>query len=109
MITITNIARNKLKEIIIENTGKAAYLYLKSGGCNGFNYTFSVLKEDKKPAKIDEKYEINKKHNLYICGKSLMYVIGTTIDYKEDLMGSRFDFTNDKIMGKCGCGVSVNF
>ena len=69
----------------------------------------SVLKEDKNPEKIDEKYEINKKHNLYICGKSLMYVIGTTIDYKEDLMGSRFDFTNDKIMGKCGCGVSVNF
>ena len=37
-----------------------------------------------------------KKHNLYICGKSLMYVIGT-----------RIYFTNDKIMGKCGCGVSV--
>ena len=109
MITITNVAKHKLKNLIVNNSGKSAYLYLKSGGCNGFNYTFSVLKEDKNPEKIDEKYEINKKHNLYICGKSLMYVIGTKIDYKEDLMGSRFDFTNDKIMGKCGCGVSVNF
>ena len=43
MITITNIARNKLKNIITSNEGKAAYLYLKSGGCNGFNYTFSIF------------------------------------------------------------------
>ena len=31
------------------------------------------------------------------------------VDYKEDMMGSRFDFINDKIMGKCGCGTSFNF
>ena len=30
MITITNIAKNKLKELITTNTGRAAYLYLKS-------------------------------------------------------------------------------
>ena len=39
----------------------------------------------------------------------MLYVLGTTVDYKEDMMGSRFDFINDKIMGKCGCGTSVNF
>ena len=30
MITITNIAKNKLKELITTNTGRDAYLYLKS-------------------------------------------------------------------------------
>lgn len=38
-----------------------------------------------------------------------MYIIGTNIVYKEDIMGSRFDFTNDNISNKCGCGTSVNF
>ena len=109
MITITNIAKTRLKDIIRNNTGKAAYLYLKSGGCNGFNYTFSILEKDEKPEKIDEKIKIDDEHNLYICGKSMLYVLGTTVDYKEDMMGSRFDFINDKIMGKCGCGTSVNF
>ena len=37
-------------------------------------------------------FDKDDKHNLYICGKSLMYIIGSKIDYIEDLMGSRFDF-----------------
>ena len=42
MITITNIAKHKLKNLIVNNSGKSAYLYLKSGGCNGFNHTFDI-------------------------------------------------------------------
>ena len=38
-----------------------------------------------------------------------MFILRTKIDYIEDLMGTRFDFTNDKISSKCGCGTSVNF
>ena len=109
MITITNVAKHKLKNLIVNNSGKSAYLYLKSGGCNGFNHTFDILKKDEKLHKYDEKVNIDDEHNLYICGKSLLYIIGTQIDYIEDLMGSRFDLSNDNIAGKCGCGTSVNF
>ena len=42
MITITNIARQQIKGLIKNDGGKAAYLYLKSGGCNGFNHIFSI-------------------------------------------------------------------
>ena len=109
MITITNLAKHKIKNLITTNSGKSAFLYLNGGGCNGFNYIFSILNEDKKPSKLDEIHNIDDEHNLYICGKSLMFILGTNIDYIEDLMGSRFDFTNDNISSKCGCGTSVNF
>ena len=46
MITITNIAKTKLTELIKRN-GKSALLYLKSGGCNGFSYKFDILQSDK--------------------------------------------------------------
>ena len=82
MITITNIAKTRLKDIIRNNTGKAAYLYLKSGGCNGFNYTFSILEKDEKPEKIDEKIKIDDEHNLYICG------IGRENSVKRTLLDS---------------------
>jgi Fe-S cluster assembly iron-binding protein IscA len=36
-------------------------------------------------------------------------MLGTHIDYKQDIMGSRFDFYNENITNKCGCGSSVNF
>jgi Fe-S cluster assembly iron-binding protein IscA len=52
---------------------------------------------------------INQDKYLYLCNKSLMYIIGTKVDYIEDIMGSRFDFSNDQIYSKCGCGTSVNF
>ena len=107
MITITNIAKKNLINLI-QNNGKSAYLYLKGGGCNGFSYTFDILKEDKKPHKLDEIYNLGEK-NLYLCGKSIMYLIGTEIDYIEDIMGSRFNFKNENISSKCGCGTSFNF
>ncbi len=38
-----------------------------------------------------------------------MYLIGTKVDYIEDIMGSRFDFKNENIESKCGCGTSFSF
>jgi len=107
MITISNNAKNILKKLI-RNDGKAAYLYLKGGGCSGFNYKFKILSEDKKPFEYDDMIKIDE-YNLYLCSKSLIFMLGTHIDYKEDIMGSRFDFYNNNIVNKCGCGTSVNF
>ena len=107
MITITNIAKNKLINLI-KKDGKSAFLYLKGGGCNGFSYKFKILEEDKKPNKLDETIKIDN-YNLYLCNKSFMFLLGTNIDYIDDIMGSRFDFENDNIKSKCGCGTSFNF
>ncbi len=107
MIKISNIAKNKLIELI-EKEGNAAFLYLKGGGCNGFSYKFKILKNIKKPNKLDEEILINN-HKLYLCNKSLLWLMGTKIDYIEDIMGSRFSFENPKIESKCGCGTSFNF
>ena len=108
MITITNIAKTKLNELLTNNLGKALFLYIKGGGCHGFSFKFKVLSDDKKPSKNDEIIKVNN-HNLYVCGRSLLHIIGTKVDYIEDIMGSRFDFSNEKIESKCGCGTSVNF
>ncbi len=72
--------------------------------CNAEDRDYNISIEDTtyEVIKIDD-------YNMYLCRKSLMYIMGTTVDYKEDIMGSRFDFTNDQIDSKCGCGTSVNF
>lgn len=109
MITITNKAKQVLINLIQKHNSKSAYLYLKGGGCNGFSYKFKVLNNDDKPHKLDEIYYLdNGTHNLYLCNKSLLYLIGTKIDYVEDIMGSRFDFNNSNMQSKCGCGTSFN-
>lgn len=108
MINISNKAKNVLVNLIKEKNGSSAFLYLKGGGCNGFSYKFKILKEDKKPNKLDEIYKINN-YNLYLCNNSLIWLLGTEINYIEDIMGSRFDFKNSNIESKCGCGTSFNF
>lgn len=108
MITISQSAKNVLLNLIKKENGQAAFLYLKGGGCNGFSYKFKILQEDIKPKKLDETISIDSK-NLYLCHSSLMFLIGTKIDYIEDIMGSRFDFQNPAIESKCGCGTSFSF
>ena len=108
MITITNKAKDVLINLIKKDNGKSAFLYLKGGGCNGFSYKFKILNSDSKPNKLDEKFNIGK-YNLYLCNKSFMFLLGTNIDYIDDIMGSRFDFQNQNIDSKCGCGTSFNF
>ena len=107
MITLSNIAKNKLTNLIYQD-GKAAFLYLKGGGCNGFSYKFKILKHNIKPNKLDEIYKLDN-YNLYLCNKSLIFLLGTKIDYIEDIMGSRFSFENKNMDSKCGCGTSFNF
>ena len=107
MIKISQLAKKKLVQLI-KKENQSIFLYLKGGGCNGFSYKFKILKEDKKPNKLDEIYELDN-NNLYLCNSSFMFLLGTKIDYIEDIMGSRFDFQNPAIDSKCGCGTSFNF
>ena len=107
MITISFLAKKKLINLI-KKEGKSAFLYLKGGGCNGFSYKFKIMENDKKPNKMDEIFKIDN-YNLYLCNKSFMFLLGTHIDFIEDIMGSRFDFQNKNIENKCGCGTSFNF
>ena len=108
LVSISSLALGKIRNIIKSNNSQAILLSIKGGGCNGFNYQLTPLDENIKIDKLDEivKYD---DVNVHLCGRSLMYLMGTHIDYKTDIMGERFDFSNDNISSKCGCGTSFNF
>lgn len=109
MIKISRTAKNVLINLIKKQNASSALLYLKGGGCNGFSYKFKILKNTDKINKLDEKMSLETPIDLYLCNKSMMFLLGTEIDYIEDIMGSRFDFKNPLIESKCGCGTSFNF
>ena len=41
---------------------------------------------------------------IVICGSSLMYLIGTELKWKTDIMGSGIEFKNPNATSSCGCG-----
>ena len=75
---------------------------VKEGGCSGFSYNLDFNKE------ISDKDKIFKGHgvSLVIERKSLLYLMGTTLDFDGGLNGKGFIFSNPNAKETCGCGSS---
>ena len=115
MITLTEKAAKEIASTIqrrneeAEGSGeKPRPLYLrvgmKGGGCSGLSYTLDLADVR---ADSDEAWE---QHGVtVICDpKSLLYLDGTTVDYRDDLMQRGFVFNNPNATGCCGCGESFS-
>jgi iron-sulfur cluster assembly accessory protein len=103
-ISITNIAAGKVNEIRdaegIEGE-MALRLRVVGGGCAGFAYDlyFDAATE------MDKAFDCNGV-NVVVDQMSLMYLMGTEIDYVESLQGAGFKFNNPNVKSTCGCGSS---
>ena len=81
----------------------ALRLKVQGGGCSGFSYDlyFDQLAEGDRPFEV--------KGVKLICDEmSLMYLLGTEIDYVEGLHGAGFKFNNPNVKSTCGCGSSFS-
>tara|TARA_B110000971_G_C19980900_1_gene487290 strand:+ start:463 stop:792 length:330 start_codon:yes stop_codon:yes gene_type:complete len=77
----------------------------KGGGCNGFEYVLEPCAPD--VSKVEKQTESNGV-NVYTCNMSMLHLLGTTIDWSEDIMGSRFVFENPNAHSMCGCGATFS-
>ncbi|MEO1129256.1 MAG: iron-sulfur cluster insertion protein ErpA [Planctomycetota bacterium] len=75
---------------------------VKGGGCSGFSYVLDLTEKEKETDEIFEQHGVK-----IICDpKSLLYLGGTTIDFKDEIMGRGFVFQNPNASTSCGCGSS---
>ena len=71
-------------------------------GCSGLAYSVDYVTEAKA---FDEKIE-TPGGVLYVDGGSILYLIGSTMDWVEDDFAAGFVFQNPNAKGECGCGES---
>jgi iron-sulfur cluster insertion protein len=106
IVQITELAAHKVIEIRnaeeIEDE-LALRLRVVGGGCAGFSYD---LYFDEKTA-MDKEFTIHGVR-VVVDQMSLMYLLGTTIDYVEGLQGAGFKFNNPNVKATCGCGSSFS-
>jgi iron-sulfur cluster assembly protein len=74
------------------------------GGCSGLSYQF---KFDTQPRPKDKVFDFDGVQ-IFIDPKSILYLHGLTLDYKETLMQSGFVFENPNAKKSCGCGTSFS-
>jgi iron-sulfur cluster insertion protein len=104
MITISDSAKQKIKDILLEenNPKIALRTFVQGGGCSGFSYGFTMddeINEDDFEIPLDE-------YKILIDSMSMQYLAGAEIDYKEEIMGSSFTINNPNAQTTCGCGSS---
>ena len=134
-VTITETAAREIAAIIKQQELDPAKIHLrvgvKGGGCSGFSYLLDLTEKQRDSDEVSEyayTFEPTAAAKAgeaaggvataddgepesftlkVICDpKSYLYLNGTTIDFKDEIMGRGFVFNNPNATSSCGCGSS---
>jgi iron-sulfur cluster assembly accessory protein len=102
-VSITDHAVEKIKQQLAaeKREGQGLRLKVVGGGCSGLQN-----KLDFDTSRVGDKVFEKDAAKVLVNMKSLLYLNGTELDYKEGLMQSGFVLQNPNVERSCGCGVS---
>jgi iron-sulfur cluster assembly protein len=104
MITITDIARNKIQRLLDKRGGVGIRLAVKTTGCSGLAYVLEYVDEHTADdatinyAQSGFSVIVDKRHEVYLSGM--------TVDYVRQGLNEGFEFSNPNERDRCGCGES---
>src|SRR3989338_5994169 len=104
IVTLTPNAASKVKEFMAaeKKAGYGLRIMVVPGGCAGYQYGMDFEKESGKDDIVFEQHAVK----LFIDKKSASHLVGTTIDFVDNLQGSGFKIDNPNATSTCGCGNS---
>lgn len=107
MITVSEIAKNKIIELMSKDKLNESYFLrvgVKGGGCSGLSYTMDFDNQTQEGDQIFEDNGIK-----IVCDrKSILYLLGTELTYSDGLNGKGFEWLNPNATRTCGCGESFS-
>ena len=105
-VNLTDSAVAKVRELIASESedGLALRMAVRPGGCSGFSYEMYF------DAKVDDEDIVEEFDDVRVIvdPQSVDMVKGSTLDYKEGLMGAGFAIENPNVTHSCGCGNSFS-
>jgi iron-sulfur cluster assembly protein len=108
-ILLSEKAASEIKKIVKEqglpDDQTRLRVGVKGGGCSGFSYMLDLTEEPK--GEMDEEMDSNGV-KILVDMKSYLYLNGTEIDFKDEVMGRGFVFKNPNATSSCGCGSSFS-
>lgn len=103
-VTLTPRAEARVAELMAKAPEGAIGVRLSTPrrGCSGLAYSVDYVSE---AVKFDERIE-TPGGVFYIDGASVLYLVGSVMDWVEDDFAAGFVFENPNAKGACGCGES---
>lgn len=106
MINVSEAAKTKIVNLLAEDGKQLEQSYIRvsvaSGGCSGLSYKMDIVQDAQEGDKLYEDRGVR----ILVEKKSLLYLIGTTLEYSGGLNGKGFSFNNPNATRTCGCGES---
>jgi iron-sulfur cluster assembly protein len=107
-VILTESAAREIRNIVTQQELDASKIRLrvgvKGGGCSGFSYLLDLTETQKETDEVFEMHGIK----IIVDPKSLLYLSGVTVDFKDEIMGRGFVFNNPNATSSCGCGSSFS-
>ena len=103
-ITLTTAAQQRIADLMARAPEGAIGVKLSTPrrGCSGLAYSVDYVAE---ADPLDERID-TPAGPFFIDGASILYLIGSTMDWSEDDFAAGFVFDNPNAKGQCGCGES---
>lgn len=104
-LSITEAAKDAIRALLAKNDGTQIRFGIRGAGCSGYSWVFSPTKLPPTTKDIVLPFE---GFTVLINPKSALFINGTTIDHEKSLLKEGFIFKSDKVVSKCGCGMSFD-
>jgi iron-sulfur cluster assembly accessory protein len=103
-VALTAAAAERIKAVVgSEPAGAGLRVAVEGGGCSGFQYEINVSQ-----AKGDDLVIERDGARLFVDPVSLPFLLGSEVDWVEELIGASFKVKNPNAKSSCGCGVSFS-
>jgi iron-sulfur cluster assembly accessory protein len=104
-IALSQAAARKINEVAAqEPAGAGLRVAVEGGGCSGFQYEIAMAPT----ANADDLVIERDGARLFIDPVSLPYLLGSEVDFVDELIGASFKVKNPNATSACGCGVSFS-
>ena len=105
MVTLTEEAKNKVSELLSQETEDMALcVAVRPGGCSGFSYEM-YFDTDKAEDDVEKLFD---EVRVVVDPSSAELLVGATLDFKDGLNGAGFAIDNPNAQKTCGCGKSFS-
>ncbi|OQW62307.1 MAG: heme biosynthesis protein HemY [Proteobacteria bacterium HN_bin10] len=104
-VALSAAAAERIKSVVAnEPAGAGLRVAVEGGGCSGFQYEIAVAQAPNGDDLIVERDGAR----LFVDPVSLPYLLGSEVDWVDELIGASFKVKNPNAVSSCGCGVSFS-
>jgi len=104
-VSLSAAAAARINTVVADQpTGAGLRVAVEGGGCSGFQYEIQVAPN----ANADDIVIERDGARLFVDSVSLPFLLGSEVDWVDELIGASFKVKNPNAKSSCGCGVSFS-